>query len=479
MNLSDTDYNTLVYLDALWRRKYLFFLCMLIMPILAIMSTYLLPQKYQASTSIAININALPALKDISSPIDVVDQFQTLKAFITAPSTLQQIVIKAGLVSPKSNESVIKSAANNLSKQLTITLLEKSVIEVQLIQHSPKHMVDILNALSSLLIQRFNTQQSTSTQASVILLSSALEMQRIKLKDAVDSLRKFETTHNDALPEYGDIYQNELRQINSSLSAKQAELTSTEAEKKELEKALLSINPAALQLDRAILDNNVKLSKLRLIYTDNYPGIQTLLQIDKSLKAERNKLHQQLQGLDKDKIQQLWNISLSSTGSNNEKSNPQLLTVQLEKYLDMQLKLKGMAQAIDTLTQQQSTINKKLQFITDNKQQFVELKQTIKDNQTAYEDLLNRLNLAKMSIGFNKDDKSNLVRVVAYPESPTTSLSRPLSFFFFLGIVAGFFFGISIPIVLELIDNTARNRRAIEETTGFEVLCRVQRMRLE
>lgn len=476
--LTDTDYETHLYLDAIWRRRYIAYLCLLIMPILAVLGSYLLPQKYKASTALAINVNALPAMKDISSPIDVGDRFQVLKAYVLAPTTLQKIVVDAGMLKSSSKPSLIKSAADDLAKSFDITLLDKNVIHIQLIQNSPKHMVDILNAASSMMIKQFTAQEFGTTQTSIDLLSQALNKQQQQLQDSIAALNQFETAHSELLPQYSDIYQNQLRQIDNSLSAKQALLTSLKAEKQELEQSLLKINPVAIQLDRAMLENDIKLSKLRLVYTENYAEIKALLQLNASLKAERSRLEQQFKELDKDKIQQLWNMSISVTSS-NEKNNSPFLSTQLEKLLGMQLQIKGLSQEIISLSDQQASIHKKLRLINDNGIAFNNLKQRIKTNQASYDDLLNRLNLARMSAGLNKDEKSNAIKVVSYPEYPTTSLSRPLSFFLFLGIIAGILLGISLPIALELLDNMARTKRGLKTATGFDVICRVERLRTE
>ncbi|MFA6303019.1 MAG: hypothetical protein WC627_07790 [Legionella sp.] len=476
MQFKDADYETLIYLDALWRRRYITYMCILVMPVLAILSTYLIPQKYKASTSIAVNMNALPAMKDINTPIDISNEFQSLKAFVMAPATLQQVAIDTKLISAKASKSTINGTVSDLSKNLTIELLDKSVIQIQLIQYSPKHVVDILNSISGMMIKQFNSQESSTSNASLNMLTTTLEVQKQKLKEAIAALNKYQSANSDLLPEYKDLYQNQLRLINTSLGEKKAIYMSIKAEKEELEQSLLKLNPVAAQLERAILENSIKLSKLRLVYTDNYPEVKALIQLDKSLKDERDQLQKQYKNLDKDKMQQLWDLASSTTNNSNDKGSTALLGTQLEKLLDMQLKLKGMTEEIATLTEQEKDVNKKLQFIIDNNQMITELKQNIKDNRTAYEDLLSRNNLAKMSVGYNKDEKSQVIRVIAYPETPSTSLSRPLSFFIFLGIIAGIIFGISIPIVMELLDNRARNSRSVEATTGFEVLCRVERL---
>lgn len=478
MKFLDTDYNTLVYLDAIWRRRYLSYIIILIMPILAILSTFLLPQKYQASTSIAVNMNALPAMKDINATIDPANVLQSLKAFAIAPTTLQKAAIESRLVKSNSSKLTLEDAAQNLSKNLKINILENSVMEIQLIQNTPKHLVDILNSISTLIINQFNSQASSTNKTSLSILTSTMASQKQKLKESIDTLKKFESTHSDLLPEYMENYQSQLRQISVNLGDKQSAYTSLDAEKQSLEQSLLKDNPVAKQLDRAILDNDVKLSKLRLIYTDNYPEIQALLQLNIALKAERDQLQKQYQNLDKEKMQQMWNLSITTGGNNNSKDNSQFLSTQLEKLLDMQLRLKGMDQAIHSIKEQQTNLKKKLQLITQVRPVIAELKQNIKVNQSAYEDNLSRLNLAKMSLGLDTNDKSDVVRVVAYPQTPTSSLSRPLSFFFFLGLVAGIFFAISIPIVMELMDNTARHKQTIEAATGFDVICRVGQMSL-
>jgi uncharacterized protein involved in exopolysaccharide biosynthesis len=476
MNFTDTDYELHLYLDALWRRRTIFLLVVICMPILAVMSTYFLPQKYKAHTSIAININALPAMKDISTPTSIADRFQELKAYVTSPASLQKIAVDTGMVVKTAKPSELQGISEQIGKGLTIDLLDKNVIEIVLIQNTPRGLVDILNAVSHSMIKQLTSQESSTAQASMTLLSNAMQIQKQRLKASVDALSQYENKNPDLLPEYADIYQSQLRQINTDIGKQQASYSAINAEKEEMEQTLRKINPIVTEIDAAILENDIKLSKLRLTYTDNYSGIKALVQLNQSLKTERDKRQKAYQELDENKIQQLWNLSLSKLGSTKDNGNYQLLGAQLEKLVDLQLKLKGITQGLVSLTEQKNAIHKKLRLLTTNKQTFIELKQAIKDNQAAYEDVLSRNHLAKMSVGLDKDEQSSSARVVSYPEKPNSSLSKPVYFFLILGLFAGVLCGLGLTTVLELIDNRARSKRTLEAATGFEVLCRVERL---
>lgn len=476
MNYTDSYHEIHLYLDALWRRRRVFLLVVLIMPILAMLSTLLLPQKYMASTSIAIDISELPAMKDIDAPTDIAEQFQMLKAYVTSPESLQKIAVETGMVSKKAEAEAIQGVAAQIRKGLTISLLDRNVIEIVLVQDTFRSLVGILNAISHSMIIQLSSQESSSAEAAQTVLTDSMRIRKQQLEASVQALSQYENQHPDILPEYADVYQNQLRQINTNISEQQADYSEIKAEKEELEKSLVKINPVITEIDGEILSNDIKISKLRLVYTDKFSGIKSLLQRNQSLRAERDKRQKDFQSLDENKIQQLWNLTLSKASNVKDDGNYQLLGSQLEKLLNMQLKLKGITQEIASLNAQYSTVNKKLRMLTDNKQVFLQLKQAVKDNQTAYEALLNRSDLANLSVGMSKNAQSIPARVVSYPETPTHSLSRPFSFFLVLGLASGISFGFVLTSILELIDNKARIKRSLEAATGFEVLCRVERL---
>ncbi|PWY55687.1 hypothetical protein DGG96_10360 [Legionella qingyii] len=471
--ITDNYYALYIYLDAFWRRRYLIVTCILITPFLALLSATLLPKTYKASISIAINKIETPSLKDVSSTIDITQQFAGVKAYLSSPSVLEKIVVETNLVPADSSEKTVQQAADELKKKLKITLVGEDVVQIDLSQNTPNYLSIILNTLGNKLIERLNAQNLSVTNSSLIVLENELKNQEETTNKSIDALNHYIDAHADLTPAYRDIYFARLREITSELGENKIQYNTTLTEQKELYGMIVKLNPQIGQIENAILENDNKLFVMRLTYTDNFPGVKALIQLGESLRAERDKLYKQYQNIDDNTIQALWNMAIVPPNNKNGQPNP-TLTSQLEKLRNMQLKTKGLSQQINDLTNQQKDINKKLRLIDTTSKTITKLNQTVKNNQNAYNDLLTRYNLLKMTLNLNKTNGSRSAQIVAYPQKPIKSLARPPLFFFVIGIFSGIFLGFGLAIIFEFMDNTVRRRRDIEAIGDVKVICRVE-----
>lgn len=477
---ADTSLNYKIYnlLDALWRRRFFFAISLIGVPIMSCVAFFFAPKHYEASTSIATYSSAPPIMKDVSFLPDIEEQFSGLNAYMNSPTVLRKIATHIGLINSNTGQEAEQKIISGLSKEITITLVEKNVVEIKLVKDDPKDMVVILKMLSDVFINQYLSPLTASTRSSVNYLKSELASQKKKLDELRDALSLFEENNTSYLPAYGSIYFARLRQIITDLGSKNAEYKGALSEENELRQSLLKVNPILGSLDNAISENDVKIDKMRLIYTDNYSGLKSALEIGKSLRFERGELYKKLQNLTEDNLQQLWNMALASSMSNNGKESTQLLASQLEDFQKLKIKQKGLAESIASLNAQQAEMTEKLNKVSMVQKQLSPLKQAVTDNMTLYQDLLKRYNMTNLTAYLNNFDKLTNVKIVASPQMPFKSSGKPFLFFLVVGIFGGLILGFGQAIFLELIDNSVRKKQTIEALTGVPVICRVGRMSL-
>lgn len=471
--ISDNYYALYIYLDAFWRRRYLIIASVIFTPFIVLLTTALLYKSYEANIAIAINNLAPPSMKDLSSTTDVSEQFAGLQEFLRSPNVLKKVAIETQLLEPDASAKKTQQVTTELNKNLTITVLEKSGIRISLVQNSPDKLTNILNALANQLINQLEFQNLSASQSSVHVLEKQLQEQKLSIKKIRDSLNNYQNNHADLLPAYGDIYTARLREITSDRGDAEAQYQFLIAEEKALINLLETMNPELGQIDNAIRENNKKLTELRIVYTDNFPGVRARIQFDNSLKAERNKILKQYHK--PNELKQLWNTVITSTNNKIQATNNPLV-VQLEKLHEIQFKTQGLLQKIINLKKQQDEINKKLRLVGDTTQTLTKLTQSLKNQQDIYDETLSRYNIAKITASMNSKVKSLNYQIIAYPQKPISPQRRPLSFFFILGIFAGAFLGFGLVLVFEYMDNTLRFKRDVEELTNLKVICRVEQM---
>jgi capsular polysaccharide biosynthesis protein len=476
---TDLYYRLYNLLDAFWRRRYIFFVSVVCIPILACITTLIMPKHYEAITSIATYNTAPPFMKDISYLPDIVEQFSSLSAYVTSPAVLKKISLKVGLINAQTSQENTQKIISQLGKDITMTLVEKSTVEIKLIKDNPKDMVNILNLLSKEFIDQFMTPLTTSVKASVIYLKNEVSIQKKKLDESADKFARFAETNNDFLPSYGAIYIIRLRQVITALGDKEAEYKATLAQEKMLKKSLLKTNTILGNLDNAIADNDAQLNKMRLIYTDNYSGVKAAIEIGKSLKEQRAQFYKKYEHLNEENLQQLWNMVLSTSLSKNEMHTQPLLAKQLDEFQNLELKLKGLGEELSNLKIQENDLNQKLNKVGQVEKQLAPLKQSVTENLELYQNLLKRYNMTNLTANLNISDKYINVKIVSYPQKPYKYLGRPFFFYFFMGIIGGIFLGLGLITFFEMIDNTARTKQSIEALTGVLVICRVGKMSMK
>lgn len=476
MDAENLNYKIYNLLDALWRRRYFFVTLLVGIPVIACIAYFFAPKYYEASTSIATYSSAPPIMKDVSFLPDIEQQFSGLNAYINSPAVLKELAIKIGMITSSTDSETEQGIIAQLAKEIKITLVEKNVVEITLTKEDPKDMVVILKLLSDVFINQYLSPLTASTRSSVEYLKTEVASQKKKLQASVDALSSFEEKNASYLPEYGSIYFTRLRQIIADLGSKSAEYKGVFSEENELRQSLLKVNPILGSLDSAIAENDAKIDKMRLIYTDNYSGLKSAIDMGKSLKQERDGLYKKLQNLTEENLQQLWNMALATSMSNTGKQSTQLLASQLEEFQQLKIKQKGLAQTIDSLNTQQADMRDKLNQVNLVQKQLTPLKQAVTENMTLYQDLLKRYNMTNLTAYLNNFDKLTNVKIVAAPQNPTNRTGKPFIFFLLIGCLGGLVAGLGLTIFLELIDNAVRRKQTVETLIGVPVICRVGKM---
>ena len=476
---TDLYYRLYNLLDAFWRRRYVFFVSVLCVPILVCITILIIPKHYEAITSIATYSTAPTFMKDVSYLPDIVEQFSSLSAYVTSPAALKKVALKVGLINSKTTEENSQNIVDGLAKEITITLVEKNVVEIKLVKDSPKDMVTILNFISKEFIDQLISPLTASIKSSVIYLKTEVSIQKKKLDESVDKLSRFEESNHDFLPDYGSIYMLRLKQVFTSLGDKKAEYRAALAQEKALRIVLLKSNLILGNLDNDIRENDAQIDKMRLVYTDNFSGIQTALEVGKTLREQRVLLYKKYQNFNEENLQQLWNRALATSINKNESQSQPLLATQLQEFQNLELKLKGLKEEIANLNMQQNDLTQKLNKVSLVEKELTPLKQLVSENLDLYQNLLKRYDLTNLTANLNLSDQYINVKIVSFPQKPYTYLGKPFFFYFFIGIVAGIFLGLGLIAFFEMIDTTARTKQSIEALTGVLVLCRVGKMRIE
>ena len=389
------------------------------------------------------------------------EQFDGLKAYITSPESLRNIALQAGLLEQNDSENKIQAIVYSLSKSISITLVNKNMVQIKITGNDPKTMIFISKSLSSLFIKEYLKPIISSAKSMSAILKRESEEQKNKLNESINQLNRFQSEHNNSTPESSDLYKDQLKEIYKSLEENKEKYRDTLTEISWLEQSFK--NPALVTLNSEIKENETKLNQMRLIYNDDYIGIKEAEQLSFELKKERDKL---LKG------SSLVNVEKTSNLNDSTKLDS-LPTEQRTQYLNLLQKIKGIKEQIANLNQQKNSLLTLLKKANEKQNELTTLSKTVDINQTTYNDLLNRYNLVQIMSQLDFENQFKVIKIMAVPLEPLPYIGRPFALFMTLSIVSCLVLGISLAIVLDLMDDTARKRKTLETLTGIAVISRI------
>lgn len=471
--LSHIRYLILTYLYALWSKRYFIVGLIVVSPILGILLSILVPNKYEATISLA-TFNSTPTfIKQLTTTPDLEQLFPGLKAYVTSPSSLKSTAIKAGILDKNSSDEKTQLAIKDLSKRITITLVEKYVADIKIVGENPKEMISVLNSLSTNFMTEYLKPIINSAQSLVVLLDKQCKEQKIKLDDSIQALNQFKMGKNANNAESDDGYTAELKNLISSISESETNLKIAYADKKLLEHSFVTISPEIASLDKEISDNENNLSNMKQIYNNSYPGVKSTEELIISLKKERNRLYKEFNATNK-KLPETPNKS--DVFLSQEKLDT-LTAEQKNKYLALQQKIMLLKERITELNIKKIDLLNSIKQTQDNDARIEILNKNVVENQKIYDDLIKQYNQAKLSAQMDYNNQFSPIKVVASPMEPLLNIGRPLSFYILVAFFGCLFLSLGLAIIMDLVDNRARKSKNLQFVIGIPSITRIGKIK--
>ncbi|MEM4742880.1 MAG: Wzz/FepE/Etk N-terminal domain-containing protein, partial [Pyrobaculum sp.] len=260
--------------EALWRRKRLIFLSVMIGTFLAIVLSLLLPKKY-TSTSQIIPLTSdskmrLPISQELAFLAGISTQEGKIKAILESKSIMERVVKELNLTDEllgdkKSRYKYPDSMAGELlSKTVNVKSTKDGTIKISVSWKDPKMAQEINFKIIEALREVLNERAFTVAKMNRIFYERELEKTEKELKDILTALGSFQQTERVLLPE--EQLKKQLQLYASLLEEKlkaEAELRSLSvifAEEhpkvQELKKRLSYISSKLLEVEGAVKSNS-------------------------------------------------------------------------------------------------------------------------------------------------------------------------------------------------------------------------------
>ncbi|OZA81662.1 MAG: hypothetical protein B7X76_08110, partial [Azorhizobium sp. 39-67-5] len=276
----ETTSDTLAYLvQVAWRRRFLAFIPVLLLPPLALVAAMLAPQRYEARMTLLVQEPAKlnPILNDIAVNPNLKERMSALIALAHSEVVLGRVLEDLGRIGPDTDPRVKEDMVRSLSAAVSIQLVGTDIIEMKFRALDPTSPAITLEALSKRFIERLVSPERTAVEDSERFLKGQMNERRVSLEQAERAFSAFRSANADKLPALYNSTVQRLAQLEQQIETKEMELGTADATLADLRRRLATTNPLIGRIEEAIVQVSAELASLRARYTDQHSEVQAAM----------------------------------------------------------------------------------------------------------------------------------------------------------------------------------------------------------
>lgn len=438
MAAGEMDYKR--YLNLINRNKKLFVLSALAIMTVITIVCYLLPNKYEATSTVFIERSVIADLvKGLAVTPSVDDKIKALTYAINSRTLIMKVVDELDLNLKNKNSAQTEKLINDLQANTRINIKDKEgLFIISFVGGNPKQARDYVNTLVRRYIEENTSSKREDSYGATKFISEQVNTFREKLIKAEDAVNEFKRGNGSiSAMDTGVLLKdiNDAQQRVDELKIKQAQL--------ETALANAAKSNSAAQSNLPLLQK--KLQELQLQYTDSYPEI---------IKT-------------KDEIQALEQQIKKGRGSNKAITTPEQERITSE--------LRALRQAEANLLGIIATNRGLLRSIPAAKAELDDLEREKNAQKILYDQLVAREGQSEMSKQMEVQDKSTVFRIVDPAVMPIKPVSPNRTRLLMLGILVGIGGGIGLVLLKDQMDHSIKNIEMVKDL-GLPLLAVIPHM---
>ena len=424
MQSSQLEYKKYLYLVK--RRWGLFVVLALFIMTAVFVLSYLLPRKYEATSTVYIGKNLVTELvRGITVTPSLEDTINAVTYAITSKALFTKVVDSLDL-NPH-DKSQPKKLIDRLQRGVTVKVKDKNHFTISFVDENPLIARDVVNTLVRLYIQENISFKTGETSDATNFLSTQVAAVNSKLEKAEADIKAFKR-------EKGGMISIDEARLFEETNLAQQRLYDLQLRRRQLEgMRRVTRNGNDVAQSRLVLLQN-KLDELRRQYTDSYPEVV-------SVKGEIEAVKEQLQ---------------TRRGASTP-LDPQELA-RIDSEIDaIKVTEEGLRRSVNT--------NRNiLQSVPSAKSGLEALETEQKNQKDVYDQLLARYRQSELSKQMEVQDKSTTFRVLDPATLPVKPISPDRLKIMLLGIIGSVAASFGSLVMLDKMDDSVKE---IESVKGF------------
>lgn len=479
----DSTTDTFAYLaQVAWRRRFLAFIPILLLPPLAFIAATLAPQRYEARMTLLVQEPAKlnPILNDIAVNPNLKERMSALIALAHSEVVLGRVLEDLGEIGPSTGARERENMVRSLSTAVSIQLVGTDVIEMRLRALDPHSPAVTLEALSKRFIERLVSPERTAVEDSERFLKGQMNERRVALDAAEKAFSDFKSANADKLPALYNSTVSRLAQLEQQIETKEMDLGTANATLQDLRRRLATTNPLIGRIEESIVQVSAELASLRARYTDQHSEVQAAERKLARLEEERQHLLASSRDIESVDLDRLWNLAAgvtqSNDGNNSEPRTAPLLVSQLQKLQEAQAKSVGLEKEVEQLKAAAVMLQRDIAAFGPIEAQQQRLERAVTVARENYDSLAKRYEMARVTGALGLFEAPERVKVLEPPSNPATKITPGYVLYILAGIVAGIALGGALAGAAELLDTRLRRPQDFARVLGVPVIARIPRI---
>ena len=171
---------------AVWRRRYVIALPIVLMPLLGAVIGHFMPRSFETRMSILIQEPSKlnPFLEDLSVKTNLKDRMDALRALLTSRYVMAGVAEDLGLLKGDSSEAAQDRVVADLAGAVSVQLIGNEMVELRYRAASPFGIDRVLMRIGERFMQRVAAPEDSSMRSSVTFLEAQLKAATDKLGES-------------------------------------------------------------------------------------------------------------------------------------------------------------------------------------------------------------------------------------------------------------------------------------------------------
>jgi polysaccharide chain length determinant protein (PEP-CTERM system associated) len=468
------DFDARRYVELLLRKKYIVLSVAIGVLSLFTWGSFFLPKVYEASSTVLIEKNSIiePLMKGVGVASGGEDRLSNLKNSITSRSIIEKVLKKLGLDAAAKTEGQKERMIDAFRKNLGITVQGArqsgtDLFTVSYRGNDPIVVRDVVNTTVQEYIDETLGFRRTDVSGAFEFIQGQLMEYKARLEESDKAIREFRERNPNMVPQsetsvIGRIENYQTGKIEAEIKLKELirkreNLQKQLSGEKELTVTFMT-NEGSPQGRLNYLNGQLVL--LTSKFTDNYPEVI-------KVKREIEELKRQ--------IAQAKISQTPGTGSETATMNPIYQQLR-EESARADAEIESLRARAAELSRQQHEGERILTRMPKEQEEWTKLQRDRNVYQKIYDELLQKLESARVSQDLEISDKSGAFKILDAAIAPSLPIKPNRVQMILLGLLAGAAAGIGTVIAMDSMNKSFKNAASIETGLKLPVLATIPKI---